>query len=204
MAIRGPRLRIVRRLGANLPGLTRKSAERRPHPPGAHGAASARRRVSDFRRGLEEKQKARFNYGVSERQMRRYLELARALPGETGVNLLALLERRLDNVVFRLGLAPTIPAARQAVGHGHIQVNGRRLDRPGYLVRAGDAIALGAAARLRPSLLARAAEPPAVRLPGYLARDPGDALAGRVVGAPGRGDIPFAVSEALIIEHYAR
>jgi small subunit ribosomal protein S4 len=138
---------------------------------------------------------------VTERQMRRYLERARAMSGETGVSLLALLERRLDSVVFRLGLAPTIPAARQLVSHGHVSVNGARLDRPGYEVEVGDEIGLAARARAR---VTDAGVPePVLRLPRYLAREAG-ATAGRMIAPPMRGDIPFAVDESLIVEFYSR
>ena len=126
MTVLGPRLKILRRLGIPLPGLTRKDGERRPYPPGAHGQKPVRRKKHDFRRQLEEKQKVRFHYGVTETQLRRALETATRLPGNTGDNLLALLERRLSNVVFRLGFAPTIPAARQLVSHGHVHLDGRR------------------------------------------------------------------------------
>src|SRR5918994_3129686 len=138
-----PRLKIVRRFGVQLPGLTRKSAEKKPYPPGQHGQSQTKRRkTSEFRKLLEEKQKVRFNYGVSEGQLRRYLGLARKMPGRTGDNLLAVLERRLDNVVFRLGFTPTIPAARQLVSHGHVHVNGKRVDRASFLVSSGDTISL--------------------------------------------------------------
>ena len=121
---RGPRLRITRRLG-DLPGLTRKAAKR-SNPPGQHG--SARRKRSEYAIRLEEKQKLRFNYGISERQLVRYVKKARAMEGSTGSNLLKLLESRLDNVCFRLGFGPTIPGARQLVNHGHVIVNGKPLD----------------------------------------------------------------------------
>jgi small subunit ribosomal protein S4 len=138
-----PRLKIIRRFGVQLPGLTRKSAEKKPYPPGQHGQSQTKRRkTSEFRRLLEEKQKVRFNYGVSEGQIRRYLGLARKMPGRTGDNLLAVLERRLDNVVFRMGFAPTIPAARQLVSHGNIRVNGKKVDRPSYLAESGDEVAV--------------------------------------------------------------
>src|SRR5690348_10433418 len=140
MPVRSPRLKIVRRLGVQLPGLSRKDA-------GAAPAPRSRRKPSMYRQALEEKQKVRFNYGVTERQMLRYLEAAKRLPGRTGENLLLLLERRLDNVVFRLGFAPTIPAARQLVTHGHVQVNGHRLDRAAYLVHTGDTVSLAPSAR---------------------------------------------------------
>jgi ribosomal protein S4 len=125
------RVKVIRRLGTPLPGLTRKPADRRPYPPGVHGA-TARLRKSDYRSQLEEKQKVRFHYGVSETQLRRSLAKTADLKADRRRTRLELLERRLDNVVFRLGWAPTIPAARQLVTHGHVRVNGRQVDRPGY------------------------------------------------------------------------
>lgn len=204
MSIASPRLRILRRLGTPLPGLTRKTADRRPEPPGAHGAKRGRRRPSAFRRRLEEKQKLRFNYGLSERQLRRCVETARAKPGPLAENLLAGLERRLDNVVFRLGLAPTIPAARQLVVHGHVTVDDRRVDRPGYLVCVGETIALGARARTIPVLRETAERGPVLRLPSCLARDPMDPCRGRVVAPSSRADVPFPLSDALVVEFYSR
>jgi small subunit ribosomal protein S4 len=204
MPVRSPRLKIVRRLGTPLPGLTRKRADRRPHPPGVHGPTAARRRRSPYREQLDEKQKLRANYGVTERQLRRCVAAARARGGHTGEHLLMLLERRLDNVVFRLGLAPTIPAARQLIAHGHVRVGATRVDRAGYLVDVGDRIALSARARRRPALCAPAAEGPVLRLPGYLAHDAADPFTGRVIGTPARSDVSLVVDDALIVEFYAR
>ena len=135
---RGARLRVTRRLG-DLPGLTRKAAKR-SYPPGQHG--QARRKRSEYAIRLEEKQKLRFNYGVSERQLVRYVKKARAQDGSTGTNLLKLLENRLDNVCFRLGFGPTIPGARQLVNHGHVTVNGRVVDIASYQCKSGDVIAI--------------------------------------------------------------
>ena len=206
MPVRTPRLKVLRRFGVALPGLTRKDHERRPYPPGQHGQSTSRRRkVSEFRRLLDEKQKVRFNYGVTETQLRRYLARAHRMPGKTGENLLALLERRLDNAVFRLGLAPTIPAARQLVSHGHVRVHGARVDRAGYQVSPGDAIALPPGrVRERPSVVASVEHGPQVRLPSYLALDPDDRFAGRVIATPARGDVPFPVVDSAIVEFYAR
>jgi len=204
MSVRGPRLRIVRRLGTQLPGLTAKTADRRPFPPGDHGQSTTRRRRSALRQRLDEKQKVRFNYGVTERQMERYLVEARALPGNTGENLLVLLERRLDNTVFRLGLARTIPAARQLISHGHVRVGDRRVDRPGYRLVIGETISLDSHARDSESLRASAEAGPLLRLPSYLRQMPDDVFAGRMVTLPARTDVPFPVAESLIIEFYAR
>src|SRR5690606_24786716 len=137
-----PRLRQIRRPRTPLPGLTRKTAERPPHTPSPHGPTTRPGRTSQYRRMLEEKQKLRFNYCLTEHQLRRAFEAARKQPGPPGMNLLALLERRLDSIVFRLGLAPTIPAARQLISHGHVEVNSARHDRPGYLALVGDSISL--------------------------------------------------------------
>lgn len=146
----------------------------------------------------------RFNYGVTERQMRRYLDVARHMPGRTGENLLLLLERRLDNTVFRLGFAPTIPAARQLVAHGHVRVGDQCVDRASYLVRAGETISLAPRARERTALRATVEDGPVLRLPGHLLRDPDDPFGGRVISDPARSDVPFPVSESLIVEFYAR
>ncbi len=199
MPARGPRLKLIRRLGTPLPGLTRKAPK-----DGSRPERGLRRRPSPYRARLIEKQKVRIHYGVSERQLRVYFERARRLEGATGVNLLTLLERRLDNVVFRLGLAPTVPAARQLVAHGHIRVNDRRVDRPAFTTAVGDVVAASTRARAIAAVQDATATGPEVRLPQYLARDPADAYAGRVVGVPGRPDVPFIVNEAAIVEFYAR
>ncbi len=205
MTIRGrPRLKIVRRLGVQLPGLTRKDGERRPTAPGQHGPTGGRRKKSLFRQRLEEKQKVRFNYGVTEGQMRRYMTQAGGMPGVTGHNFLALLERRLDNVIFRLGFAPTIPSARQLVTHGHVTIDGARVDRPSFLVKPGMTVTLGPRAREFASVLASVERGPQVRVPSYLALDPDDRFTGRVLGLPQRHDVPFVVDDSSIVEHYAR
>lgn len=205
MPVRGPRLKIVRRLGTPLPGLTRKTPDE-GEPAHRAGQAPQRRRrqPSAYGRGLLEKQKVRLNYGVSERQLRRYLEAAQKLPGKTGETLLAFLERRLDNVVFRLGLAPTIPAARQLIAHGHVRVRGQCVDRASYIVRTGDEVSLSPRARQRPTLAVAAEQGPLLRLPSYLTRDPDDPFTGRVISTPARADVPFPVRETLIVEFYAR
>jgi small subunit ribosomal protein S4 len=204
MPERSPRLKKIRRLGTPLPGLTRKQPEWKTYPPGAHGPDPRRKRASAYRQRLEEKQKLRYNYGVSERQLRRLFDRAAHSGGVTGEELLSLLERRLDNVVFRLGFAPTIPAARQLVAHGHVRVDGQRVDRPGYEMRPGQRVALGALGRAIPDVVAAVEHGPEVALPAYLALEPDDRFAGRVTGYPGRSDVPFVVDEAAIVEFYAR
>lgn len=199
-----PRVKVVRRLGTPLPGLTQKDAERKPYPPGEHGTGRRRRRKSEYRERLEEKQKVRFNYGVSESQLRRYFEEARKREGPTGAAFLELLERRLDNVVFRLGFARTIPAARQLVVHGHVRVDRDRVDRPGYAVGTGERISLAERARRNPHVVESVEAGPRVSLPSYLELDPSDPYEGRVVGAPHRTDVSVVVDESAIVEFYAR
>jgi small subunit ribosomal protein S4 len=198
---RGPRLKIVRRFGQQLPGLTRKSAENRPYPPGQHGMGR-KPKPSDYRIRLEEKQKLRNNYGLSERQLRTYFRHAAALKGDTGGNLLSLLESRLDNVVFRAGFAPTIPAARQLVTHGHLRVNGRKVDIPSYRVKEGDAISLRDKSKNNEILKAAFASP-TLEVPSYMQRDDA-ALEAKVTATPSREDVPLDIQENLIIEHYSR
>jgi small subunit ribosomal protein S4 len=134
----GPRLKKMRALGVNLPGLSMKSIENRPYPPGQHG--QGRRKLSDYALQLREKQKLRLNYGLSERQLRRLIKESRRSKMATDAKLIELLERRLDNVVFRAGFAPTVPAARQLINHGHIRLDGRRADVCSIRVSSGQTI----------------------------------------------------------------
>ncbi len=197
----GPRLKIVRRFGQHLPGLTRKSAENRPYPPGQHGLGR-RPKPSGYRIRLEEKQKLRFNYGISERQLRKYFRKAAASKGDTGQRLLQLLESRLDNVVFRAGFAPTIPAARQLVTHGHLLINGRKCDIPSYDVRAGDLLGLKEKSKKMPTVV-ESFPAPTLELPSYLTREDGN-MEATYNALPTRDDIPLDIQENLIIEHYSR
>lgn len=197
----GPRLKIVRRFGQHLPGLTRKSAENRPYPPGQHGLGR-RPKASDYRIRLEEKQKLRLNYGISERQLRKYFRQAAATKGDTGQNLLQLLESRLDNVVFRAGYAPTIPAARQLVTHGHMRVNGKKVDIPSYILKAGDTIGLREKSKTV-AIITETFPAPTLEIPTYLSRDDAK-LEASYTGLPSRDDIPVDIQENLIIEHYSR
>jgi small subunit ribosomal protein S4 len=195
----GPRLRIVRRLGTRLPGLTRKGHESRPNPPGQHGAG--RQRFSEFKKQLYEKQKLRYNYGLSEKQLRNTFSEALRSKDPAGLVLLRYLEQRLDNVVFRLGLAPTIPAARQIVVHGHIMVDGKRVDRPSFRVKPGQQISVRPKSQnidaIRASL-----ENPSLRLPTYLSLN-AKTLTGKMETLPTREDIPLEVEEQLVVEYYS-
>jgi small subunit ribosomal protein S4 len=136
----GPRVKRMRALATELPGLSTKKIDKRPYPPGQHG--QGRKKLTEYALRLMEKQKVRMNYGVSERQLRRLMVEARSGTGSTGHKLIELLERRLDNVVFRAGFARTIPAARQLVNHGHVLVDGRRVDIASYRVEKGQVVSV--------------------------------------------------------------
>lgn len=196
---RGPRLRITRRLG-ELPGLTRKSA-RRAYPPGQHG--QARKKRSEYAVRLEEKQKLRFNYGVSEKQLLRYVRKARRAAGSTGQVLLQLLEMRLDNTVFRLGMAPTIPGARQLVNHGHVTVNGKVVDIASYNCRPGDVIAVRDRDRSRKLVEANLQYPGLSNLPSHLEFDK-NKMTGKVNSVIDREWVALQINELLVVEYYSR
>ena len=153
----GPRVRVMRKLGTELPGLTRKKAERRPYPPGQHG--QARKKLSEYALRLLEKQKLRMNYGLNERQLLGLFTEARGTKGNTAERLIELLERRLDNVVFRAGFARTIPGARQLVGHGHVLVDGKKVDIASYRVRQGQVISIRERSKSLASIAASLATP---------------------------------------------
>ncbi|GBF80442.1 30S ribosomal protein S4 [Aphanothece sacrum] len=196
---RGPRLRVVRRLG-ELPGLSRKNP-RRAYPPGQHG--QARKKRSEYAIRLEEKQKLRFNYGVTENQLVRYVKKARRATGSTGQKLLELLEMRLDNTVFRLGMAGTIPAARQLVNHGHVMVNGRVVDIASYQCRPGDVIAVRNQDRSRRLVEANIAYPGLANLPSHLEFDK-NTFTGKVNGVVEREWVALQINELLVVEYYSR
>ncbi|MCC6302946.1 MAG: 30S ribosomal protein S4 [Gammaproteobacteria bacterium] len=197
----GPRLRVMRALGVDLPGLSRKTIESRQTPPGQHGAKAGRRRKTDFGIKLREKQKLRFNYGVSERQLRRLMLAARRSTGPTGEALLQLLERRLDNVVFRAGFAPTILAARQLVSHRHIRLNGKTVNIPSLLVKVGDEVTLKPESMNLPIVLDSIDEPPLTR-PEWLSWDE-DSKTGKVAHFPSAEEIPFPIEVQQVVEYYA-
>ncbi|HBL62558.1 MAG TPA: 30S ribosomal protein S4 [Cyanobacteria bacterium UBA8803] len=196
---RGPRLRIVRRLG-DLPGLTRKTP-RRAYPPGQHG--QVRRKRSEYAIRLEEKQKLRYNYGISEKQLLRYVRKARRATGSTGQALLELLEMRLDNTIFRLGMAGTIPGARQLVTHGHVTVNGRVVNIPSYQCRPGDAIGVKDTERSRRLVQQNLEFPGLANLPSHLQFDK-NTLTGQVNGVIEREWVALQINELLVVEFYSR
>ncbi len=196
---RGPRLRIVRRLG-DLPGLTRKAA-RRAYPPGQHG--QNRRKRSEFAIRLEEKQKLRYNYGLTESQLLRYVRRARRVTGSTGQVILQMLEMRLDNTVFRMGMAPTIPGARQLVNHGHITVNGRPVDIASYNCRPGDVIGVRDRDRSRKLVEQNLQFPGLANMPSHLEFDK-DKQVGKVNSVIDREWVALQINELLVVEYYSR
>lgn len=188
-------------MGQPLCGSPKCPALKRPYPPGQHGK-DGRRRVSEYGKQILEKQKLKFIYGVQERQLRRYLEMARKARGRTGERLLQLLESRLDNIVYRLGFAASLPAARQLVSHGHIEVNGKKVDIPSYIVEVGDVVAVREKSRnLDP--VVQSIESRAGNVPDYLSLD-AEARRGVLLRVPSKEEIPVPVDDNLIIEFYAR
>nr|AIT94617.1 ribosomal protein S4 [Chlorosarcina brevispinosa] len=200
---RGPRLRIVRRLGI-LPGLTRKKPTRET-PPGQHGTTDEKFSFIEpqYRIRLEEKQKLRFNYGITEGQLLNYVRQARKIKGSTGEILLSLLEMRLDNVAFRLGLAPTIGAARQLITHGHISVNNKKVNIPSYQCKPKDIISVSQRKQSR-DLVLRFLETADERvIPPHLTLSK-EKLMGLVNSLINREWVGLNVNELLVVEYYSR
>ncbi len=199
---RGPRLKIIRRLGTQLPGLMRSEGDlRRPYPPGQHGP-TRRAKLSDFAIRLREKQKLRFHYCVGEKQFRRYVKKAAVGKGNPGTNLLQSLELRLDNAAFRAGFAPTIRASRQMTSHGHFSVNGKRVDIPSYSLRVGDVITVHESSKMGEQIKNNRKDPGNLALPSFIEVDD-SATAAKITMKPAREDVPVEVQEQFIIEYYS-
>lgn len=198
----GPKSKISRRFGVPIFGNT-KSLERKNYPPGMHGPKGSRRKQSDYSVALAEKQKLRYQYGILERQFRRFFEMAKKTRGVTGEILLQLLETRLDNVVYRLGFANSRNAARQLVSHGHIAVNGRKCNISSSIVKPGDKISIRektGSRRLVEKYLELTQITP---VPEWLSLDK-EAFTGTVARIPTREEIAPIVDEQLIVELYSR
>jgi small subunit ribosomal protein S4 len=199
--------RICRREGAKLyfkgtRCYTKKcSFERRPSPPGQHGVR--RRKVGDFGLQLREKQKVRKTYGVLERQFRNYFLEASTHTGVTGETLLRFLEQRLDNVVYRMGFAPSRRAARQLVGHGHFSVNGRPTNVPSYQLKPGDRIEVRETRKSREPFKVVRETLKSHQAPEWVSVDAAK-LAGTVADAPRRDQMPLDLNEQLVVEFYSR
>jgi small subunit ribosomal protein S4 len=195
--------KIDRRLGENLWGRPKSPVNRRQNPPGEHG--QRRRKPSDFGTQLMAKQKLKGYYGsIGERQFRRYYEEASRRTGDTGENLIGLLERRLDAVVYRAKFVPTVFAARQFVNHGHILVNGKKVTIPSYQVREGDEVQIKEKSR-ELGLVLEALESPEREVPDYLDID-FKAMKATFVRTPKLADVPYAVQmePSLVVEYYSR
>jgi len=198
----GPKTRISRRFGVALFGPS-KALERKNYGPGMHGPKGSRRKQSEYAIALGEKQKLRYQYGVLEKQFRRYFSIASTRRGVTGEILLQLLETRLDNVIYRLGFANSRSAARQMVSHGHVQVNGRKVDVSSFNVKAGDAITVKDKPQSR-RLAAKNLELTQITpVPDWLTVDK-DQFSGKVSRIPTREEIAPIVNEQLIVELYSR
>jgi len=203
MRYTGPKVRLSRRVGAALTPKATRYFERRPFGPGAHGRKKSRSRAGDFEIRLREKQKLRFLYDLSEKQLRRAFAAAQRHAGRTGDELVADLESRLASLVYRAGFAPSINAARQYVTH-YITVDGEKVDRPSYRVRSGQVVAVvEAARRLVPFLIAAEGTYAAGPAPSYLDVDP-PRLRATLLRRPSRSEIPVDVDENLVVEHYSR
>ena len=195
----GAKLRITRRLG-DLPGLTSKKAKTTQRP-GQHGATQ--KKLSQYALRLEEKQKLRFNYGLSEKQLINYTKQAKKIKGATGNVLLQLLEMRLDNVIFRLGMAPTIAAARQIVGHKHITINNSCVSIPSYQCQPGDIISVKDST-VSKQLVTKNLEIPALsNVPQNLDFDK-KSLTAKVLGIIDREWIALKLNELFVVEYYSR
>lgn len=200
----GPKCRLCRRIGEKLFLKGDKCTslkcplDKRGTPPGQH---PIRRKLSDYGIQLREKQKARYIYGVLERQFKRFFKIAEKMPGLTGENLLQLLERRLDNVVYRLGFAHSRAQARQLVRHGHFLVNGRKTDIPSYLVKPGDVISWRDKETEYYKLLCK--DFPDRPLPSWLSLDK-EKMIGKVLSLPKKEELEFKIDEKAIVEYYAK
>ena len=195
--------KIDRRLNVNLWGRAKNPIVKRDYPPGEHG--SKRRKISGYGQQLAAKQKLRGYYGnISERQFRRLYQEASRLRGDTAENMIGLLERRLDMIIYRLNFVPTIFAARQFVNHGHVLVNGKRVNIPSFTVREGDAVEVREKSKTMTMVLG-AVQQPERDVPDYLAVDYKD-LKGTFVRTPKLADVPYPVQMEpnLVVEYYSR
>jgi small subunit ribosomal protein S4 len=198
----GPRFRLCRRDGINLFGNKKFNLEKRPAPPGQHGG-DRRAKLSNYGIQLREKQKVKRIYGVLERQFKNYYEKASRAPGNTGHVLLQLLERRLDNTIFRTGFATTRPMARQMVSHGMVYVNDRKVNIPSFSVKAGDEVTLRLKEKSKQYIDRNVEVNKDQPTPKWLAIDPKHYKA-KVTQLPDRDDVQFPISEQLIIELYSK
>ncbi|MBW2473712.1 MAG: 30S ribosomal protein S4 [Deltaproteobacteria bacterium] len=201
----GPKGKLVRRFGVNIYGNPKydRLLERRSHGPGQHGPNQARRKVSDYGQQLVEKQKLRHTYGLLEKQFRRTFRKAQQMRGVTGDNLLSLLETRLDSIAFRVGFGCTLMQARQLVNHGHLKVNGRRVDIASFRVRVGDLITVRDSSTSRELASRYLVENPRFDGAEWLTIDRKE-LSVMVNRLPQRDEIQAAANEQMIVELYSK
>lgn len=195
----GPRVKLSRRLGVPLTPKAVKVMIHKPLPPGQHGGRR-RRALSDYGKQLLEKQKLKYQYNVHEKQLRNYYKTANQRKGNTGENLISILECRLDSFVARSGLAPTVYAARQLVRHGHILVNGRKVDLPSYMIKVEDVISVKEKSRHIPAIneaMQAAFAPPYVELNK-------EQFSARLLRLPTREEVPIQCEIPLVVEFYSR
>lgn len=198
----GPKTKVSRRLGVLISG-SPKAFENKNYPPGQHGPKGSRRKQSEYSIALAEKQKLRHQYGVLERQFRRYFHIASTRRGVTGEILLQLLETRLDNVVQKMGFSKTLRGARQMVAHGHVTVNGRKTDASSMNVKPGDLIGIKTAEKSKRLGLRGVELTQIAPVPDWLLVDK-ENLSGTVVRIPTRQEINPIVNEQLVVELYSR
>ena len=195
----GPKTRIARKFGEPIYGPD-KYFEKRNTPPGQHGLAAKRKKTKEYGTQLKEKQKVKYMYGVLERQFRNTYEKAARMKGQTGVNLVLLLESRLDNIVYRLGFAPTRPAARQLVLHRHIRLNGNICNVPSAQVKAGDTVSVRERSR---SLEVIQESLASAKKYSWLEFD-AQTLSGKYLNVPVREEVPETINEQLIVDLYSK
>ena len=200
----GPKAKLCRRFGENIFGTPKydKILEKRKYPAGDHGN-SFRKKVSDYGIHLKEKQKLRFTYGVLEKQFRNYFKKADKMKGITGENLLRLLELRLDNIVYRMGIGVTRMQARQLVKHNHIVVNGRRVNIPSYICKANDVVEVSSKSKTKKFILENLDVTRGAVNCEWVTFD-ADSMKGEVLAIPAREQIPVILDERLIVEYYSK
>jgi small subunit ribosomal protein S4 len=197
----GPKVRLSRRVGVALTPKAAKIMEKRPHPPGQHGGMRKSRQESDYKRQLTQKQLLRYQYNISEQQMKRYYQIASRGHGNPAEKLIQLLETRLDALILRANFAPTIYAARQYVSHGHITVNGKRVDIPSYRAQPGDVVAVRE--KSRELACFEGAASPVSNAPPYLERVPA-AMEVHLTRLPLLDEAPIICEIQRVIEFYSR
>jgi len=197
---KGPATRIARKFGEAIFGFD-KAFEKKQHPPGQHGLSRKRKTLSEFGTQLKEKQKAKYTYGLLERQFANLFKKAAGKKGVTGENLLQLLEARLDNTVYRLGIASSRRAARQLVSHKHIMVNDKVVNVPSFTLRPGDTVSVRERSKSLPAITDSLSK--SAKKSNWLVWDEAE-MKGKFVSLPVREDIPEAIQEQLIVELYSK